>query len=53
MGDAPPQDSDSVGQIKKTVRMMVLRRLFSSLPVKQVGKQNLVIFVVFFVALGL
>ena len=31
MGDAPPQEGDGVGQIRKTLHLMVLRGLFPSL----------------------
>ena len=50
MGDAPPQEGDGVGQIKKTEHLQVLRGLFPSLPTKKTAKPNLVTFLV---ALGL
>ena len=53
MGYAPPQEGDGVGQIRKTIHLMVLRGLFPSLPPKKTAKPNLVISVVFLVALGL
>ena len=53
MDDAPPQKGDGVGQIRKTKHLMGLRGLFSSLPTAKTVEPNLVIMVVFLVALGL
>ena len=41
------------GQIRKTIQLIVIRGLFPSLPTKKMAKPNLVISVVFLVALGL
>ena len=51
MGDAPPHEGEGVGRIRKTLLLMVFRRLLLSLPKKK--KTNLVILVVFLVAVGL
>ena len=51
--DLPPQKDDGIRQIRKTEHLMVLRGLFPSLPTKKTAKPNLVISVVFLVALGL
>ena len=53
MGEAPPQEGDGVGQIRKTIHLIVIRGLFPSLPTKKMAKPNLVISVVVLVALGL
>ena len=53
MNDALPQVGGQVGKIGKTEHFMVLMGLFLSLLTKKIGKPNLVIFVVFLVALGL
>ena len=53
MGDAPPQEGDGVGQFRNTSHLMVLRWLFPYLTTKNTAKPNLVILVVFLVALEL
>ena len=53
MGDAPPKEGDGVGRIRETCQVTFLRGLFPSLPMFRHAKQNLVISVVFLVALGL
>ena len=53
MGDAPPKEGDGVGQIRTNQHLMVFRGLFLSLPMKKTAMANLVISVVFLVALGL
>ena len=53
MGDVPPQEGDGVGQIRKTIHLIVIRGLFPSLPMKKTAKANLVTSVVFLVGLGL
>ena len=53
MGDLTPQEGDGVGQNRKTYHLMILRELYPSLPMKTTAKANLVISVVFWVALGL
>ena len=52
MGDAPPLDSDALGQIRETQHLMVLMGLLCSLPAEKTIKPNLVIFLVFWIALG-
>ena len=53
MVDARPQEGDGVGQIRKTLHLIVLRWLFPYLPKKNTAKPNVVISVVFLAALGL
>ena len=53
MDDAPPQKGGGVGQIRNTKHLMGLRGLFSSLRTAKTVEPNLVIMVVFLVALGL
>ena len=53
MGDALIQEGEGAGQIQKTWCLMVSGGLFLSLPMKKMAKPNLVILVVFVVALGL
>ena len=53
MSDVPPKEGTRVGQIRKTKHLMVLRGLFPSFLTKKTAKSNLVIMVVFLVALGL
>ena len=53
MGDAPHQEGDGVGQIRKTLHLMVIKWVFPSLPTENTAKPNLVLSVVFLVALGL
>ena len=48
-----PQEGDGVGQNRKTYHLMILRELYPSLPMKKNATANLVISVVFLVALGL
>ena len=52
-GQCATQESDWVGQIRNASYLMVLRGQFPSLPMKKTAKANLVISVVFLVALGL
>ena len=47
------QEGEGVSLVRKTFHLMVLRGLFPSLPRKKTAKPNLVILVVFVVALGL
>ena len=47
MVDAPPQEGDRVGQIKKTSHLMVLREQFPSFPTKKMAEPNVVILVLF------
>ena len=53
MGYELPQEGDGVGEIRDTYYVMVVRGLFSLLPLKKMGKPNLVNSVVFLVALKL
>ena len=53
MDDAPPQEGVREGQIRKTLHLTVFRGLFPSLPTKKTTEPNLLILVVFFVALRL
>ena len=53
MGDAPPQEGEGIGQIRKTLHLMVLRGLLPYSPTKKTAEPNLIIWVVFLVALGL
>ena len=53
MVDASRQEDEGVEQIRKTHHLMVSTGLFTLLPVKKVTEQNLVILVVFLVALRL
>ena len=51
MGDAPPQESVRVGQIRETWHLIVLSGLFPSLPTKKAAEPNLVISMEFLAAL--
>ena len=53
MGEAPTKEGVRVGQIRKTLHLMVLSRLFPSLPTKKRAEPNMVISVVLMVPLGL
>ena len=53
MSDVPPKEGTRVGQIRKTKHLMVLRGLFPSFLTIKTAKSNLVIMVVFLVALEL
>ena len=53
MGSELPQEGDGVGKIRENKRFMVLRGLFHSLPMKNMGKPNLVNSMVFLSALKL
>ena len=53
MGDASLQEDEGVGKILKTHHLMDLRGLFTHFAMKKTTKPNLVILVVFVVALGL
>ena len=52
-GRCAPQEGEGVGGVRKTQHLMILRGLYPSLPVKERAEVNLVISVVFLVALGL
>ena len=53
MGEAPPQEGEAIGQIRKTYNLMALRGLLPSLPTKKTAEPKLVISVVFLVAFRL